>query len=42
MTARSRLKQRLTKAPTTPPANEMEISIFGLEDEEEKGRHGNG
>jgi hypothetical protein len=35
MTARSRLKQRLTKAPTPPSTNEMEIS-FGLEDEEEE------
>jgi hypothetical protein len=36
MTARSRLKQRLTKAPTPLPTNEMEISIFESEDEGEE------
>jgi hypothetical protein len=39
MTAREKLKQRLTKNPTTltsPPTNEKEISIFESEDEEEE------
>jgi hypothetical protein len=36
MTARSRLKQRLTKTLTPPPTNEMEITIFESEDEGEE------
>jgi hypothetical protein len=36
MTAGEKLKQRLTKTPTPPPTNEMEISIFELEDEGEE------